>query len=427
MTLVIKNGRVVDPTQGLDEVLDIRVQDGVIVEVGHDLSADETLEAKGRVVTPGLIDMHVHLREPGLEYKETISTGTRAAAKGGFTAVACMPNTVPVNDCAAVTAQILAIAAQEGVVRVYPIGAVTRGSKGAELTEMAELRRSGCVAVSDDGKPVESANKMQLAMEYASAFGLTVHSHCEDLDLVQGGDMNEGPVCTRLGLRPNTPVAEELMAAREILLARSLGVRVHLCHISTRGSVELVRWAKGLGVQVSCETCPHYICGTDDLVEGYDTNTRVNPPLRSQDDRQAILEGLMDGTIDAIATDHAPHHADEKLVEYQLAANGISGLESAFGLCYTELVSSGRMTLSDLVERMSVHPASLLGVPGGSLQVGQPADITVWDLETTYAIDPAHFVSKGHNNPFGGWKVQGRAIHTVVGGKPVLVEGQLAE
>lgn len=427
--VLLKGGRVVDPARGMDQTADVRIADGFIAEIGADLPplGCEVVDVTGLTVAPGLIDMHCHLREPGYEYKETIASGTRAAAMGGFTAVACMANTNPVNDSAAVTAFIVDKARREGAVRVLPVGAVTRGLKGDELTEMGEMKAAGCVALSDDGRPVASSRRMRLALQYAMNFGLLIISHCEDMSLSEGGDMNEGVTSTLLGLSGIPAAAEEVMAARDIRLAASLGTRVHLTHISSRGTVALVRQAKAQGVHVTADTCPHYVAGTETLNEGFDTHAKVNPPLRTEDDRQAILEGLRDGTIDCIATDHAPHHADEKQVEYHLAANGISGFETAFTLCHTALVDGGVLTLPQLIEKMSWAPARVLGVPGGSLELGASADITVLDPAARRIIDPGSFVSKGKNSPFGGFAGTGRIAATLVGGRIMVRDGQLVE
>ena len=419
--ILIKGARVVDPAASLDDRLDILVEDEKIASIGKDLSKNDchVIKAGGLTAMPGLIDMHVHLREPGYEYKETIATGTRAAAKGGFTAVCCMPNTKPVNDNAAITARILDIARREGSVRVYPIGAITKGQEGKELSEAAELKASGCVALSDDGHPVESSRRMMLAMQYAAGFDLKLISHCEDLLLAAGGDMNEGKVSTLLGLKGIPAAAEETMVARELLLAAQLDLPVHIAHVSTARSVSLIRWAKANGIRVTCESCPHYFAATDALVDGYSTSTKVNPPLRSEKDRLAIIAAIADGTVDAIVTDHAPHHSDDKNVEYALAANGISGIETSLALAYTYLVKSGAITLSQLVTAMSVNPAKILGLPGGTLAVGKPADITLADLNAEYQVCVADFLSKGKNSPFDGWKVTGKAVLTMVNGRIV--------
>lgn len=425
--IIIRGGRVVDPATGFDGAADVRVADGIVAEVGANLPTlgCEAVDAAGLVVSPGFVDMHCHLREPGFEYKETIATGTRAAAAGGFTAVACMANTDPVNDSAAVTAFILDKARREGVARVLPVGAVTKGLRGQELSEMGELKAAGCAALSDDGRPVENARRMRLALQYATHFGLLIISHCEEPSLSGGGVMNEGVFSTRLGLGGIPAAAEEVMAARDMLLAASLGTRIHLTHISTRGSVALIREAKARGVRVTADTCPHYVAGTEALIGEYDANAKVNPPLRGEGDRQAVIEGLADGTIDCIATDHAPHHADEKRVEFDLAASGISGFETAFTLCHTALVASGRMSLPALLAKLTAAPARALGVSGGTLSPGAPADITLVDPAAARVVDPAAFVSKGKNTPFGGFAGTGRVAGVMTGGRWVVWDGTL--
>ncbi len=420
MKILVKNGTVVNPL-GKGGRLDILIEDGKIASIGESLSATcaTIVDAAGKHVFPGFVDMHAHLREPGFEFKETIASGTRAAAAGGFIAVACMPNTKPVTDNEAVVKFILDKARAEGAVRVLPIAAITKGSLGKELTEMGMLREAGAVAFSDDGKPVDNPRTMELALRYAKNFGALLISHCEDKALAEGGAMNEGPVATRLGLPGIPATAESLMVAREILLAEELHTRVHIAHVSAAASVELIRQAKARGVAVSAETCPHYFAATDELVEGYSTATKVNPPLRSEADRLAIIQGLRDGTIDAIATDHAPHHIDDKDVEYNLAAFGISGFETAFALAYTYLVQPGLLTLEEVVRRMSAVPAALLGVPCGTLAEGAPADLCVADLNEEWTVDAMKFVSKGRNTPFDGWKLTGRITDTVAAGKLV--------
>ncbi len=420
MKILVKNGTVINPL-GKGGRLDVLIEGGKIISIGESLSATGAtiVDAAGKHVFPGFVDMHAHLREPGFEFKETIASGTRAAAAGGFTAVACMPNTKPVTDNEAVVKFILEKARAEGAVRVLPIAAITKGSLGKELTEMGMLREAGAVAFSDDGKPVDNPRTMELALRYAKNFGALLISHCEDKALAEGGAMNEGPVATRLGLPGIPATAESLMVAREILLAEELHTRVHIAHVSAAASVELIRQAKARGVAVSAETCPHYFAATDALVEGYSTATKVNPPLRGEADRLAIIQGLRDGTIDAIATDHAPHHIDDKDVEYNLAAFGISGFETAFALAYSYLVQPGLLTLEEVVRRMSAVPAALLGVPCGTLAEGAPADLCVADLNEEWMVDAKKFVSKGRNTPFDGWKLTGRITDTVAAGKLV--------
>lgn len=420
--LLIRGGRVIDPANGIDAVLDVRIEDGRIAEVAPGLSADgaRIIEAAGRVVAPGFIDLHCHLRDPGQEYKEDIVSGTRAAARGGFTGVCCMPNTHPVNDCAAVTRYILEKAATQGSgVHVYPVGAVSKGLEGKEMAEIGRMKEAGIVAISDDGRPVMNANLFRLAMQYADHFGVFIMSHSEDKSLVGDGVMNEGFMSTKLGLPGITRAAEEVMVARDILVAEAEGKHVHLCHLSTKGGVQLVREAKARGVHVTAETTPHYIGATDEWVAGYDSNCRVNPPLREESDRQACIEGLVDGTLDAISTDHAPHHEDEKRVEFHIAASGISGFETAFCVSNTELVRSGRMDMRRLIALMSTQPARILGVPGGTLGVGAPADVVVLDPEREVTVDAKKFVSRGKNTPFDGRTYYGAVCATIVGGRVI--------
>jgi dihydroorotase len=422
MSLLIQNGRVVDPANSVDAVQDVLIAGDRIQRTGRGLNPppDATvLDASGKVVCPGFIDIHVHLREPGLEYKETVATGTRAAAAGGFTAVCCMANTQPVNDNRAVTDYILAKAATEGVVRVYPIGAVTRGLAGKELAELAELAEAGCVAFSDDGHCVMNAALYRRAMEYTLPFGAPLISHAEDHDLSRGTSMNEGVVSTELGIPGAPAAAEDVMVARDILLAELTGAHVHIAHVSTAGAVRLVRDAKARGVRVTAEVTPHHLVLTEEAVRGFDSNTKMNPPLRTKRDVEVLLEALIDGTIDCIATDHAPHAASEKEGEYDQAAFGIVGLETAVGLLLNRLVKAGALPLATLIARLSRDPARLLGLPGGSLATGGPADVTILDLEGEWTIDPARFQSKSRNSPFGGWALTGRPWKTIVGGRIV--------
>ena len=424
--ILIRGGRVIDPANDVSAVLDVLIEEGKIAAVGENLGAEgaRVIDAAGRVVAPGFIDMHCHLRDPGLEYKEDIVSGTRAAARGGFTGVCCMPNTKPVNDSAAVTRYIIEKAETKGSgVHVYPVGAVSKGLEGVEMAEIGRMRAAGIVAISDDGRPVTNSNLMRLAMQYADHFGIFIMSHSEDRNLVGDGVMNEGYMSTKLGLPGITRAAEEVMVARDILVAEAEGKRIHLCHLSTRGGVQLVREAKARGVRVTAETTPHYIGATDAWVEGYDSRCRVNPPLREEEDRLACIQGLMDGTLDAIATDHAPHHEDEKRVEFHIAASGISGFETAFCVSYTELVKKGYMTLERLIALMSTQPARLLGVPGGSLSVGAPADVVILDPEKEVTVDASTFKSKGHNTPFDGRTYCGAVCATLVGGRVIDEEG----
>ena len=415
--LLIKGGTAVLP-EG-EKVCDILVDGDKIVRIAKNVEdkAAKVIDAKGLHVFPGLIDMHVHLREPGVEYKEDIASGSAAAVRGGFTQVCCMPNTQPVCDNAAVVGYIIARAKEVGLCKVRPIGAITKGEQGETLAEIGKMKEAGAVALSDDGKPVPSARMMRLGMEYASDFGLICLSHCEDKSLADGGCVNEGYNSTLAGLKGIPRAAEEVMIAREIVLAETLGKRVHICHVSTKGGVRLLRDAKARGVAVTAETCPHYFALTDDIILSYDANTKVNPPVREAEDVEAIKEGLKDGTLDCIVTDHAPHHADEKNVEYDLAAFGISGIETSFSLSYTHLVKGGVLTLGQLAERMSGAPARILGLEGGALKEGGVADIMLADLNEKYVIDSRKFVSKGKNTPFNGSEVYGRVKATIVDGK----------
>lgn len=418
MNILIRNGRLIDPANKVDERLDILVSGGTVAQLGKpgSISPDgsDVIDAAGCAVVPGLIDMHVHLREPGFEYKETIATGAAAAKAGGFTTVCCMPNTNPVNDCRSVT-EFIRAQARHAPARVLPIGAITKGSKGEELAEIGELAAAGCVGISDDGKPVADAGMMRRAMEYSRIFDIPVLSHCEEARLASRGGMNESFVSTELGLRGIPNAAEDVMVAREIALAELTGARVHICHVSTAGAVRLLREAKGRGVRVTAETCPHYFTLTDEAVRGYNTMAKMNPPLRSEADRAAVRAGLKDGTIDVIATDHAPHAMDEKSVEFDAAPFGIVGLETAVGLAFS-LVRDGILTVPELVRRMSVNPAVILGTDGGSLAAGAAADITILDPEQEWTVNAAEFRSRSRNTPFDGWKLKGKAVLTIVGG-----------
>lgn len=424
MKLLIKGGEVVAVDRLTVEKADVLVVDGLIAAIGKNLPVEgaEVIAANGQLVCPGLIDIHVHLREPGFEAKETIATGTAAAARGGFTAVACMPNTNPVNDNVSVVNFILAQAATAGLARVYPIGAITKSSKGKEITEMADLKAAGAVAVSDDGLPVTSAGVMRRAMQYAGMLDLPVIPHCEDHSLVANGVMHEGYYSTVLGLEGIPAAAEEVMIARDIILAETTGCKLHIAHISTAGAVELVRRAKERGLDVTCEVTPHHFTLTDQAVVGYHTATKVNPPLRSESDVAAIKQGLADGTIDVIATDHAPHTLEEKAVAYQDAPFGLVGLETAVGLVFTKLVATGVLTVVQAITKLSTNPAKVLGVPGGRLAVGEIADITIIDPLLETKVDPKKFASKGKNTPFSGRMLQGLPTITIVGGKVVYGE-----
>ena len=419
MNLLIKNGRVIDPTQNLDQICDLLIENGIIKEIGNNLSAPagvQTIDASGCYVTPGLIDMHVHLRDPGLEYKEDIVSGTKAAVAGGFTSVCCMPNTKPAIDNKAIVSYIRNKAKAEGFCNVFPVGAITQGSKGESLAEMGELKESGCVAVSDDGHPVKSSELMRRALQYAGGIGIPLITHAEDLDLVGEGAMNEGFTSTELGLKGIPRVAEDIATSREVLLAEYTGAPIHIAHVSTLGSVQIIREAKGRGVKVTCETAPHYFTLTDDAVRGYKTNAKMNPPLREAADVAAIKAGLKDGTIDCIATDHAPHHLDEKDVEFNVALNGIVGLETSLPLSL-KLVSDGVLTLAQLVEKMSSNPSKILSLGRGTLAVGVIADVTLIDPATTWTVEAAKLASKSKNSPFIGWSLLGCAKATIVAGE----------
>jgi dihydroorotase len=422
MSLLLRGGRVIDPANNLDAVQDVLIAERKIERIGQSLEAPagaEIVDASGKIVCPGFIDIHVHLREPGYEYKETVATGTQAAAAGGFTAVCCMANTNPVNDNGAVTDYILAKAKVEGVVRVYPIGAVTRGLRGEELAELAELAESGCVAFSDDGRCVMNAGLYRRAMEYTLPFGAPLISHAEDASLSRGASMNEGVVSTETGLPGQPAAAEDVMVARDILLAELTGARVHIAHVSTAGAVRLIRDAKARGLQVSAEVTPHHLVLTEDAVRTWDPNTKMAPPLRTKRDVEALLEALADGTIDCIATDHAPHALSEKEGEFDRAAFGIVGLETAVAVLLDRLVRPGLLPLSTLIARLSRDPARLLNLPGGKLAAGAPADVTILDPDAETVVDPLRFRSRSRNTPFGGWSLRGAPWMTLVGGSVV--------
>ena len=419
---LLKGGRVVDPASELDARRDVLIDGGQIVKVEPDIdgSGHEVIDAEGRVVTPGFVDMHVHLREPGFEEDETIASGTAAAVAGGFTAVACMPNTNPVNDDQSVTRFILTQAARSAACRVYPIGAITRRLEGSELSEFGDMIEHGAVAFSDDGRPVSSPVMMRRALEYSLLFDVPIIEHAEDLALADDGVMNEGPVSTALGLRGHNRAAEDVVVMRDLLLAEQTGARLHLAHLSTARSVDMVREAKRRGVRCTAEVTPHHLLLTDEEVRSFDTNTKMKPPLRTEVDRQAVLEGLQDGTIDALATDHAPHHMDKKTVEFSLAPFGVVGLETAVPLALDRLVGTGLLSLSRLVEALSTAPCRILGRPGGRLAPGSPADVTVLDLEREVEVDPARFRSRSRNTPFGGWRLRGAPVLTLVDGQIVF-------
>jgi dihydroorotase len=428
---LLKGARVVDPASGRDGMFDVLIDGGRIARVGANLPAEGSALVeipRGLVVCPGLIDMHVHLREPGQEHKETVATGTAAAVAGGFTAVACMPNTSPVNDNAEVTGYILEKAARANLARVYPIGAVSRGQRGEQLADIAELRRAGCVAITDDGRPVATALLMRRALEYAGMFGMPVIEHCEEQTLKGDGVAHEGFHASTLGLRGIPGEAESIMALRDMTLAGLTGGTVHIAHMSARQTLDAVRYGKARGIRVTCEVTPHHFVLTDEMLAApipYDTNVKMNPPLREAADRDAMLQGLGDGSIDAIATDHAPHHYDEKHVEFDQAPFGITGLETAVSLCFDCLVHRGVVTLPRLVELLAVNPARILGVPGGSLAEGAPADITILAPDLPVTVSVAAMRSKSRNTPFDGWKLRGGVAATIVGGRAVYVNEDL--
>ncbi|MCS6303990.1 MAG: dihydroorotase [Nitrospira sp.] len=424
MPILIKGGHVIDPGRFVG-IADVLIEKGKIAAVGPNLSSPvdaRTIRANGKLVMPGLVDLHVHFREPGFEYKETIQSGSAAAVAGGFTTVCCMPNTNPVNDNQAVTEFILERARLAGLANVLPIGAITKGSEGKELAEIGDLRRSGCVAISDDGKPVMNSLVMRRAMEYALAFDLTVVDHCEDLHLAECGCMNEGLVSTELGLPGIPAAAEDVMVARNLSLSELTGARLHLAHISTAGSVRMVREAKGRGIHVTAEACPHHFLLTEELVRGYNTHAKMNPPLRTWTDVQAIKEGLRDGTIDVIATDHAPHATQEKQQDFTEAPFGIVGLETALPLTLG-LVEEGILSLEQAVQKLTSAPAAAFGLKKGTLAVGADADVVIVDQQEQWEVDPSKFRSKSRNTPFAGWKVKGRMNTTIVDGRVVFETG----
>jgi dihydroorotase len=437
-SILIKNGHIIDPAQGIDGIGNILIENGKIVKIErhsdnsterqlrnkekdlfHNLTVSlahcHTIDAAGLFVLPGLVDMHCHLREPGFEHKETIKTGTLAALRGGFTSLCTMPNTEPVNDNPTVTHYILRRAYEERNCHIFPVGAITKGQKGEELAEMGLMYEAGCVAFSDDGRPVMNSLIMRRALEYSKIFNTPILSHCEDLNLSSGGVMNEGQVSTTLGLRGIPPQAEEIIVSRDIALAELTGGRLHICHVSTGGVVRLIRDAKKRGINVTAETCPHYFSLTEEAVKGYNTNAKVNPPLRTERDVDFIKEGLSDGTIDVIATDHAPHHKDEKAQPFDDAPSGISGLETALSLSL-KLVFDGILSLSQLVEKITIAPARILGIKAGILKIGSDADLTIVDLNKEFKVEPEKFFSKGKNTPFGGWMLKGIPVITICRG-----------
>ncbi len=421
-TLLLRGGRVVDPSQNFEDVADLLIVDDKIAALGKNLGASggEVEDVTGQIVAPGLVDVHVHLREPGLEDVETVASGARAAAAGGFTSVCAMPNTDPVTDNQAAVGFIVKQGAAAGAARVYPIGAITLGQKGEHLAEFGELVHAGAVGVSDDGHPVVSSHIMRTALEYARTFGIPVADHCEDPVLFAGGAMHEGAVSTRLGLKGIPSAAEEIMVSRNVILAELTGGHVHLQHISARGSVELIRRAKDKGIQVTAEATPHHFTLTDSACEGFDTNAKMNPPLREPADVAAVREGLKDGTLDMIATDHAPHHYEAKERDFDDAPFGVVGLETALGLGLTELVGNRILTLSELIARMSTVPARVYHLPAGTLTKGAAADVVVFDPRAAWTVTPGKFLSKSHNTPFAGRELVGRVTRTIVGGRTVF-------
>ncbi len=437
MNILIKNGHIIDPSQKIDGLGDVLIEDGKIVKIVRQsdratvnkekdnslknyrtaaLPHCRTIDATGLYVLPGLVDMHTHLREPGFEYKETIKTGTMAAVRGGITSVCCMPNTNPVNDNAVVTGFIVKKALEEGVCSVYPIGAITKGQKGGELAEFGMMIGAGCIAFSDDGWPVINSLIMRRALEYSKTFNVPIISHCEDISLAEGGSMNEGRLSAQMGLKGIPSASEDVMVARDVILAEHTGGRLHIAHVSTEGSVRVIRQAKERGVNVTAETCPHYFAITEDAVRDYNTNAKVNPPLRIQRDVEAIKEGLRDGTIDVITTDHAPHHRDEKLQEFDNAPSGISGFETALSLSL-QLVRDGTLTMPQLVEKMTINPSKILGLNTGTLKAGSDADVVIVDINKDFKVESERFLSKGKNTPFEGWNLKGMPVITICKGK----------
>jgi dihydroorotase len=424
--ILLKGGRVVDPANGRDGMFDVLIDGGRIARVGRGIAIENGVDVvevpSGLVVCPGLIDMHVHLREPGQEHKETVATGTAAAVAGGFTAVACMPNTSPVNDNAGVTKYILQKAAEANLARVYPIGAVSRGQEGEQLADIAELKAAGCVAVSDDGRPVATAMLMRRALEYTTMLDLAVIEHCEEQTLKGDGVAHEGFHASALGLRGIPGEAESIMALRDISLAELTRGAVHIAHLSARQTLDAVRYGKARGVRVTCEVTPHHFVLTDEMLRAptpYDTNVKMNPPLRDAADRDAMLAGLADGSVDVVATDHAPHHADEKHVEFDRAPFGITGLETAVSLCFDRLVHAGVISLARMIELLSVNPARVLNIPGGSLAEGAPADVSILAPDLRVTIAAASMRSRSKNTPFDGWSLRGGVAGTIVGGRIV--------
>jgi dihydroorotase len=421
--ILIENGRVIDPANDIDETLTVAIKEGKIVSVAQEapdgFSADTTIDASGLWITPGLVDLHVHLREPGREDKETIETGTQAAAAGGFTAIACMPNTNPVLDEESKIRYVIQ-RSEKCPCRIYPVGSITKNLEGDVLSPFGEMVKAGAKAVSDDGKSVYKSNMMRNAFNYSKSFNIPVMCHCEDPDLAGGGHMNESNVSTRLGIHGIPSISEEIIVARDTMLAEYTGAHVHICHVSTAGSVQLIRWAKKRGARVTSETCPHYFVFTDEDLETYDTCRKMNPPLRTPGDKEAIIKGIADGTIDIIVSDHAPHCAEEKEVEFDAAAFGVIGLETMLGASITYLINNDILSPSELVNKMSVIPNSIFGLSGGNLSQGSNADITIIDPKATWQVDPSLFFSKSRNSAFTGMELTGFARWTILGGKIVF-------
>lgn len=419
MGLLIKNGWLVDPKNQVDGKRDLYIEDGKICEVGENLDHDgaEVFDAAGMTVAPGLVDLHVHFREPGYEYKEDIESGSRAAARGGVTTVVCMPNTDPVIDNKALVRYVMERGKEVGLINVLTAGCITKGQKSKELSAIGELKEAGAVAISDDGRPVLSSSLMRKALEYAKMFDIPVLSHSEDLELVDEGSMNEGYTSTILGLRGIPKAAESVAVSRDVLIAEEVDGRLHVCHVSTKNAIEAIRAAKARGARITAETAPHYFTLTDQACEGYNTNAKMNPPLRDEEDVAAVIAALQDGTLDAIATDHAPHHRDEKEIEFDQANNGIVGLETSLGLGITYLVKTGKLTMSQLIEKMSVAPSEILGIDRGSLGIGDVADLVIFNPNQSYRVKVADFASKGKNSPYDGFELWGEVALTVVGGK----------
>lgn len=423
MSILIKGGRVVDPKNGVDEILDVLIECGKVSRIDKNITSntDQVIDARGKIVAPGLVDLHVHFREPGYEYKEDIETGSRAASRGGVTTVVCMPNTNPPIDNLALVKYVLERGKEVGLTNVLTTGCITKGLLGKELSEMGELKNAGAVGVSDDGRPVANPSLMRRALEYANMFNMPVMSHSEDLDLVDEGSMNEGYMSTYLGLRGIPKCAESVAIARDVLIAEEVGARLHVCHVSTRNSIDIIRQAKKRGAKITCETAPHYFSLSDKAVDGFNTNAKMNPPLRDADDVNAVKEGLADGTIDAIATDHAPHDKDEKDIEFEQALNGIVGLETSLALGYTNLVMSGTLSLTGLIKKMSANPSDIINIDRGTLGVGKVADVVIFDTKEEFTVDVNSFASKNNNCPYDGMKLRGRADVTILNGNIVFM------